>query len=103
MSRRAARPSTVFQLNQMAGKSKITPAAKRRSNERECSFGEGFVGVPTFFAMVITSIKPVPTSEEFNCESLRECSWLCRESSAPGDRTRFTKNGSRACSRVGRI
>jgi hypothetical protein len=53
----------------MAGKSKITPAAKRRSNERECLLGNGFVGVPTFSTIVITSIKPVPTREEFNCES----------------------------------
>jgi len=56
MRRRAARPSTVFQLNQMAGKSKITPAAKRKSNERECSIGDEFLGVPTLSTVVITSL-----------------------------------------------
>ena len=66
MRRRAARSSTVFQLNQMAGKSKITAAVKRKSNERECLLGNGFVGVPTFSMMVLISIKPVPAREEFN-------------------------------------
>src|ERR1700676_1404705 len=73
MRRRAARPSTVFQLNQMAGKRKITPAAKRRWNQRECSRGDGFGGVPTFSTMVVTSIRPVPTREEFNCEYCGTC------------------------------
>src|SRR5580692_3687381 len=69
MRRRAAKPSMVFQLNQMAGKSKITPAIRRRSNECDCLPGDGFVGVPTLSKILITSIRPVPTLEEFNRDS----------------------------------
>ena len=63
MRRRAARPSTVFQLNQMAGKSKITLAARRKLKERECSLGDAFVGVSAFSTMIITSIRPGRTRE----------------------------------------
>ena len=63
----AARGQAIngLQLNQMAGKSKITPATKRRSNQRGCSLGDGFVGVSTLATMVITSInrlRPVKNS-----------------------------------------
>jgi hypothetical protein len=58
----------VFQLNHMAGKRKITPAAKRRLNQCECSLGDRFVGVLTFSTMVITSINLDPTREELSCE-----------------------------------
>ena len=68
MSRRAARPSIVFQLNQMAGNSKIMAAAKRKSNERECWLGVGSTGVSTISMTVITSIRAVPSREEFNRE-----------------------------------
>jgi hypothetical protein len=54
----------VIQLNQMAGKSKIAAKARRKSNERERSAGEGFVVVPGFSTMVI-SIRPDATSPKF--------------------------------------
>src|SRR5580698_1812121 len=66
MRRRAARPSTVFQLNQIAGKSKITAAARRKSNERECLLGVASIGVSTLSMIVITSIKALPSREDFN-------------------------------------
>ena len=55
--RRAARPSTVFQLNQKAGNSKITATAKRKSNQRAGWLGVGSTGGSTVSMMVITSIK----------------------------------------------
>jgi hypothetical protein len=56
----------VFQLNQIAGKSKAAATAKRRLNQRECSLGIGFVGELALSTMVITSIEPVPSFGDSN-------------------------------------
>jgi hypothetical protein len=40
--------------------------AKRKLNERDRSLGDGFVCVAGVSIMVLFSIEPVPTREEFN-------------------------------------
>jgi len=59
----------VFQLNQIAGKSKITANARRRLGQRECLPGIGFVGGFTLSTMEISSIEPAAAMEIQN-ESL---------------------------------
>jgi hypothetical protein len=65
MRRRAAKTSTVFQLNKLADKSKITAAAKRKLNQREYSRGDVFIDSPPISTLVTTSIEPIPRCGEF--------------------------------------
>lgn len=50
----------------MAGKSKIEAMPNRKLNERGRSLGDGLVSVAGVSMMVLFSVEPVPTREEFN-------------------------------------